>query len=169
MFVFLGLVITNGYFTRDRACIREVAEGLRECGVNEVLLSVDAFHQEAIPLECVREFATDIMRAGIPLRLQPAWLVGENDDNEYNLKTREILSRMKDTGAVIGEGNVIFPEGNARIFLAEYFKEKSPENPYIEDPCRVKCLSIEPNGDLLGKNLHDMGIEEILTGYTPEA
>ena len=50
-------VITNGYFSKDEARIHEVAEGLAACGVNDVLLSVDAFHQETIPLETVRKFA----------------------------------------------------------------------------------------------------------------
>ena len=43
-------VITNGYFSKNGDKIREVAERLAACGVNDLLLSVDAFHQETIPL-----------------------------------------------------------------------------------------------------------------------
>ena len=43
-------VITNGYFSKNADRIREVAERLAACGVNDLLLSVDAFHQETIPL-----------------------------------------------------------------------------------------------------------------------
>ena len=85
-------VITNGYFSKNAEKICEVAERLAECGVNDLLLSVDAFHQETIPLETVKVFATEAKKNGIPIRLQPAWLVSKTDDNPYNRKTREILN-----------------------------------------------------------------------------
>ena len=52
-------VITNGYFSKDATKIAEVAALLAECGVNNLLLSADAFHQEFIPLEPVRTFALE--------------------------------------------------------------------------------------------------------------
>ena len=161
-------VITNGYFTRDFAKIREVAEGLLECGVNDLLLSVDAFHQETIPLDVVRSFAGEVKRLGIPTHLQPAWLVSPDDDNPYNRRTREILDSFADIGLYPNEGNVIFPEGNALKYLAEYFESTTPENPYIDDPCNVKCLSFDPNGDVLNGNIYKNDIMEILRDYAPE-
>ena len=65
-------VITNGYFSKNAEKIREVAEQLVACGVNDLLLSVDAFHQETIPLCLVKQFATEAKKCGIPIRLQPA-------------------------------------------------------------------------------------------------
>ena len=50
-------VITNGCFSRNDERMREVAEGLFKCGVNDLLISVDAFHQETVPLATVRTFA----------------------------------------------------------------------------------------------------------------
>ena len=67
----------------------------------------------------------------------------------------------------VGEGNVVFPEGNALKYLAEYFADYAPENPYIEDPCDVKCLSFSPNGDILGGNIYENDIVDIIKGYTP--
>lgn len=46
-------IITNGYFSRDERKIEKVAEALCASGVNDVLLSVDVFHQEYIPLKPV--------------------------------------------------------------------------------------------------------------------
>ena len=160
-------VITNGCFSKNAEKIREVAERLAACGVNALCLSVDAFHQETIPLEIVKTFATEAKKCGIPIRLQPAWLVSATDDNPYNVKTREILDSFAEMSLPIGEGNVIFPEGNARKFLAEYFTDELPENPYTEDPCNVKCLSFEPNGDVLGGNVYGRDIMEIIKDYTP--
>ena len=160
-------VITNGYFSKNSHKIREVAERLAECGVNDLLLSVDAFHQETIPLDVVKQFAAEAKEFGIPIRFQPAWLVSATDDNPYNVRTREILGSFADMGIPVGEGNIIFPEGNALKHLAEYFTDTLPENPYAEDPRDVRCVSFEPNGDVLDGNVYERDIMEIIRDYAP--
>ena len=160
-------VITNGYFSKNADKIHEVAEQLAVCGVNDLLLSVDAFHQETIPLCLVKQFAIEAKAYGIPIRLQPAWLVSATDDNPYNRKTREILDSFADMGIFEHEGNVIFPEGNALKYLSEYFTDDHPENPYVEDPRDVRCVSFEPNGNVLGGNVYERDIMEIIRDYLP--
>ena len=161
-------VITNGYFSKDPTRIRQVCEALARCGVNDLLLSVDAFHQETIPLKVVSLFAAEAKAAGIPLRLQPAWLVSAKDENPYNRKTRDILHSFAPMELTVGEGNVVFPEGNALKYLAEYFTDTRPENPYVEDPYDLYCLSVSPNGDLLGGNLYQQDVLEIIREYVPK-
>ena len=158
-------VITNGYFSKNGDKIREVAERLAACGVNDLLLSVDVFHQETIPLDVVKQFAADAKACGIPIRLQPAWLVSTTDDNPYNRKTREILDSFADMDITANEGNIIFPEGNALKYLAEYFTDELPENPYFEDPRDMRCVSFSPNGDVLGGNVYRKDIMEIIKDY----
>ena len=160
-------VITNGYFSKNADRIREVAERLAACGVNDLLLSVDAFHQETIPLDVVKQFAAEAKACGIPIRLQPAWLVSVTDDNPYNRKTREILDSFGDMEISVNDGNVIFPEGNALKYLAEYFTHTLPENPYVEDPRDVRCVSFSPNGDVLSGNVYRNDIMEIIKDYAP--
>ena len=160
-------IITNGYFSKNADKIREVAEGLAACGVNDLLLSVDAFHQETIPLDVVKQFAAEAKARGIPIRLQPAWLVSATDDNPYNRKTSEILDSFADMEIRENEGNVIFPEGNALKYLAEYFTDERPENPYVEDLHDVRCVSFEPNGNVLGGNIYERDIMAIITDYAP--
>ena len=160
-------VITNGYFSKDVDKIRAVAQGLSECGVNDLLLSVDAFHQETIPLDIVRAFAEEIKKCGVPIRLQPAWLVSLTDDNPYNRRTREILESFADMKIPVGEGNIVFPEGNALVYLSEYFDGGSYENPYLEAARDIRTLSVSPNGDLLGGNVYRQDIMEIIKKYTP--
>ena len=160
-------VITNGYFSKNTDRIREVAEQLAACGVNDLLLSVDAFHQETIPLDAVELFAAELQKNGVYVRLQPAWLVSPTDDNPYNRKTRVLLDSFRDMGILENEGNVIFPEGNARKYLAEYFKDEVPENPYVEDPRDVKCISFSANGDVLGGNVYRCDIMKLIEEYEP--
>ena len=160
-------VITNGYFSRNTDRMREVAQQLAACGVNDLLLSVDAFHQETIPLDVAKTFAREAVTCGIPLRLSPAWLVSATDDNPYNRKTREILASFADLPISLGEGNVIFPEGNARKYLAAYFTDTPPQNPYVEDPRDVRCVSFLPHGDVLSGNVYRQDVMEILKEYAP--
>ena len=160
-------VITNGYFSKNIDNIRKVVQNLAACGVNDLLLSVDAFHQETIPLDVVRSFATEAKARGIPIRLQPAWLVSAADDNSYNRKTREILNSFADLNISENEGNIVFPEGSARKYLAEFFTDALPENPYTEDPRDVCCVSFEPNGDVLGGNVYKCDIMKIIEDYQP--
>lgn len=160
-------LITNGYFSQNSEEIALVAERLSACGVNDLLLSVDAFHQETIPLDVVKRFAYEVKKRGIPTYLQPAWLVNECDDNPYNCKTRELLASFGELDIAANEGNIIFPEGNALRYLAEYFKNSIPENPYIEDPFDVRCVSVAANGNVFGGNLYCNDIMDLIETYQP--
>ena len=160
-------IITNGYFSKDAARIREVVRRLAESGVNDLRLSADAFHQEYIPLEPIKIFAEEAKAAGIPIRIQPAWLVSRDDGNEYNIRTKQIISEFAELGIKEADGNVIFPEGNALKYFAEYFADSAPDNPYVEDPADVRCISFDPDGTALGGNIYDTDIMEILKKYTP--
>lgn len=161
-------LITNGFVTSDSEKIQRIAERLFECGVNDLILSVDAFHQETIPIEVVKSFAEKAKNAKIPIRLQPAWLIAPSDENEFNQKTRALLGLFSELAIPVSEGNVIFPEGNARQYLAEYWKEgECPKNPYEEDPFDLRCLSVAANGDVLNGNLYREDILSIIKGYVP--
>lgn len=161
-------LITNGYFTKDGAVMKSVADGLKNCGVNDLLLSVDAFHQQTIPLDTVRLFAEAVLKVEIPVRVQPAWLVSPDADNPYNLRTREILDEFSRTGIKANEGNIVFPAGNALKYLGEYFDaDKTYENPYKEDPASVRAICFSANGDILGGNIYNKDIRDILADYSP--
>ncbi|MBO4379040.1 MAG: radical SAM protein [Clostridia bacterium] len=160
-------LITNGYFSRDPERIAKVAQDLAASGVNDLLLSVDAFHQEYIPLEPVLHFAECAINAGIPVRLQPAWLVSTEDDNPYNIRTKEVLRAFEHLNIPAGTGDVIFPSGNALKYLKEYFDENTATSPYEEDPRDIRTLSFSPNGGILNGNVYKTDILEIMETYQP--
>ncbi len=162
-------LITNGYFSKDFDKIKFVAQRIIESGVNEILLSVDAFHQETIPLEYVMEFAKTVNTADVDFKVQPAWLVSPEADNPYNCKTREILAEFNHMGIETNEGNVIFPSGNALKYLSEYFDlNKEIKNPYDEDPTDIRAICFSANGDILGSNIYKQDVIEILSSYSPK-
>lgn len=162
-------IITNGFFSRDPEKITHCAERLVESGANAILLSADSFHQETIPLEPVMKFAEACLKAGAEdIRLNPAWLISPDDPNPYNLETRRIVSEFEKLGISSAKGNVIFPQGNARIYLADYFDLSAPAvNPYDEDPSDLHSVSVSPDGSLLGGNIYREDILDILERYAP--
>ena len=162
-------IITNGYFSCNKDIITSTAKKIAECGANDVLLSVDAFHQETIPLDTVLLFACEILRCNVPVRTQPAWLVNREHDNKYNNITHSLLARFEEIGIPQNEGNVIFPSGNALKYLNHYFDaETIPQNPYVEDPYNIKTVSFDPDGSVLGENCYNKDIIDILSDYDPK-
>lgn len=162
-------LITNGYFSKDFDRINLVAKKIIESGINEILLSVDAFHQETIPLEYVKAFAKAIKDKDVKLLVHPAWLVSLKADNPYNNKTREILYEFAQIGIATSAGNIIFPSGNALKYLSEYFDLSTEQkSPYYEDPTDVRAICFSANGEILGSNIHQQDIDEILSSYMPK-
>lgn len=174
-------IITNGYFSRDERKIDKMAEALCAAGVNDILLSVDVFHQEYIPLEPVILFAEALVKHSIPsLRVQPAWLVNETHDNPYNAETKRLMKLFLDKGIRANEGNDIFPAGNALKYLAEWFSPPDKIDlsvpcgsaPYTSRPDTIGCFCINPNGDVrlcsitIG-NIYHQNVLDIVDGYDP--
>ncbi len=162
-------LITNGFFCKDKEKIKEAAARLVQSGVNGILLSVDAFHQETIPLCYVKEFAMAVKDTGTPFRINPAWLVSRENDNPYNNRTAEILKEFEAIGVPAHEGNVIFPSGNALKYLGEYFDpEEKYIDPYEEDSYDIRTVSVSADGAVLGGNIYQTDILEIVKRYRPE-
>lgn len=162
-------LITNGFFSKDKESIKTVAMRLAQSGVNSILLSVDAFHQETIPLKPVKDFAKAVQSAGIPLRAHPAWLVNKNAENLYNQRTYKILKEFEPMGIPVSEGNDIMPSGNALKYLSEYYDlTRKYISPYTENPKDVRSICICPNGDVLGGNIYQSDIADIIKNYVPE-
>ncbi len=161
-------LITNGFFSWEQERIREVVHSLAESGVNQILLSADAFHQETIPLETVLHFGERVIKEGIPVKMNPAYLVSREHDNPYNIRTREILGAFAEINILTSDGNVIFPAGNARKYLGEYFEDGAEYvNPYDEDPADLHTVSFNPDGSALGGNINRDHILDIIAAYRP--
>jgi len=163
-------LITNGFFSRNEQKIHIVAENLAKSGVNDILLSVDVFHQEFIPIEPVLSFAKAVFSLKIAnFRVHPAWLVSETSENEYNNKTREILVKFNEIGIRASSGNVIFPKGNALKYFREYFDLSiEHKSPYTEDPTNVRAICVVPNGNIFDRNIYETDVLEILDKYVPK-
>lgn len=173
-------LITNGCFSRDKNRINEVTRMLEEKGVNDILLSVDCFHVEKLPLEWVRQFAESLKKNyNGNLHLQPSWVRDRNEDNPYNIKTKECLEYFSDLNIECNEGDIIFLQGNAVKYLSEYFEKKEidlnfkcGEALYSSDLRNINEISIDSNGDVIPcnfsiGNIYKKNIIEIIKDYNP--
>jgi len=175
-------LITNGYFSKNEQTIETVAQNLCNAGINGIMLSVDAFHQEYIPLRPVLHFAQAIIKNAPILRAHPAWLVNEQHDNEYNSKTHHLLKIFADMGIEISRGNNIAPSGSAVKYLSDYLPLPGEidlsipcgQNPYTARPDQIECVHIMPNGDMMHcafklGNIVTEDALDILDNYNPYA
>jgi len=172
-------ILTSGFFTNSTEKSGLVANALADAGVNDLLLSVDSFHQEHIPVEPVYQFARDIINAKIPnATLYPAWLVSKEHQNPYNAKTKELLKRFSDLPISVDEyENQIALVGHAAKLLGEYY-EQPRLNLSVEEPHKcsevlsVTNVSIVPNGDLMVcgfviGNIYEEDVLDIIARYNP--
>lgn len=60
----------------------------------------------------------------------------------------------------------VFQNGNALKYLGEYLdKNIEYHNPYVEDARNMKTISFSANGDVLGGNIYDNSIFDIINSY----
>ncbi|WP_192929866.1 radical SAM protein [Alkaliphilus serpentinus] len=173
-------LITNGYFSKNDERLMSDASLLKKSGVNNLLLSVDVFHQEIIPFEAVYSFAKCVKKVGIHgVQLHPAWVLNEEYYSHYNLITKEILARFTDLKIPVSNGNNIFMAGNAVEYLAEYYdkpqldlSDSCGSMPYTEPLTNITSIQVIPDGNVMVcgfviGNIYNESIEEIVSRYNP--
>ncbi|MCK8058949.1 MULTISPECIES: radical SAM protein [unclassified Fusibacter] len=174
-------LITNGFFTKDRSTIKKVAQNLATCGITSICVSVDAFHQETIPIELVEYFIQSLLEADFNnIHLHPAWVVNKEHDNPYNKETKRLLRQLAPLQVNESNGNTITLKGNAKKYLSDYYTPsvtdlsvKCGEMKYANSLDDVRFLSIQPNGDIelckafkIG-NVQTETVKEMLLTYNP--
>jgi MoaA/NifB/PqqE/SkfB family radical SAM enzyme len=90
-------VITNSYWAKTKGIAGKKLQELNEAGLTQITFSVDAFHQEFIPLENVINAiisATNIDFDNI--WIDSYFIADVNAVNPYNDKNREILKNLEE-------------------------------------------------------------------------
>jgi len=175
-------LITNGFFNLNNNDIFKIVTSLIEAGVNQIFLSVDAFHQEHIPIKYVETFIENVLSTGFRnILLHPAWLVDKENSNDFNIKTCHIIDKLKMKFNIsVSNGNIIIPAGYSRNLLGDYYKninfdisKSCGEIPYTNSLVNIKNLRFLPNGNInicrgvcIG-NIFEDRIEDIINGYSP--
>ncbi len=176
-------VLSNGFWAKDRddRKIDWIAKKLIKAGLNSLHLSVDAFHQEYIPLEIPLIVAKKMLSFGVEdVKFSPRWLISKDHINQYNLKTIEILKEVESSGLPFVKGDVIQARGNALKNFSDLLVKvdiegnKTCQEIYPEFSLdNIRNLCVSPIGDIIicnniiiGNALED-DIIEILESYSP--
>jgi hypothetical protein len=174
-------MITNAGWPQSELDFRSVAFRLAKSGVTRILISVDSFHQQFIPLDVVKRNVQSLIYAGIAeLEWNPCWLISRDHDNLWNNRTKEILEELRPSGVTEAAGNVVQPLGNALANLAEFMPSRAllplgicEDVPYAQRLDEISSLSVEPDGSVAVCKAFAIGnagiqdISRILRRYDP--
>ncbi|MGB9134323.1 MAG: hypothetical protein WCC63_01875, partial [Candidatus Bathyarchaeia archaeon] len=145
-------MITNGAWGKSKEAPERLAVKLKNAGLTTVDISVDAFHQQHIPLQLPRNAAAGQLRAGVE---EVVWNVAVVESlkaaNEYDEKTARILKELEPVGIETHTVKIV-PIGRALQNLRRYFDPSS-----LTEPCDMapitgntltnpKSVCIEPSG-----------------------
>jgi len=174
-------VITNAGCPRSAEKFRKVAFGLADSGVNSIHISIDAFHQEYIPLDIIEQNVQSLVNAGIDqLKWNPCWVISKEHNNSWNRHTKSILQALSHLSVTESSGNVVQPDGNALIWLKDFVPPMIPEPvgscgdmPYTGRLDDIRGISVEPDGQIavctefyIG-NAHERDMIDMLGAYDP--
>lgn len=147
-------MLTNGFWGRNEKEAEELANKLKNSGLNCLGISVDAFHQQHIPIEHPRNAAAAAVSAGIE---QVAWNVAVLDaldgGNKYDRKTARILKILEPLG-IEAHIHRVLPVGRAAKNLWRDFKREPLEGPCTSDPIlgndltNIQSITVEPSGEV---------------------
>ncbi|MFX0091157.1 MAG: radical SAM protein [Candidatus Hodarchaeota archaeon] len=94
-------VITNSYWAKTQVVAKEKLIELKEAGLTRITFSFDAFHQEYIPVENVKNAIISAVNIGFDkLWVDSYFLGGLNADNIYNNSTRnarKVIENLKES------------------------------------------------------------------------
>ncbi|GAI08962.1 unnamed protein product, partial [marine sediment metagenome] len=134
-------MITNGVWGKNKATAEKIARKLKAAGVNDLNISVDAFHLQFIPLEYPRNAALSSLKAGIEnVTWNVAVIDSINASNEYDKKTAQILKTLQPIGLDIGTVRIV-PAGRAIQNLRQYLTPTSLYGPCEEEPLEGNTLT----------------------------
>jgi len=167
-------LITNGFWGKNPEKAKTLTSKLKEAGVTDILISVDAFHLPYIPLDGSHNSAIASLEAGIKrVRWNVAILESIDAPNRYDKQTKEILKILAPLNLEI-HFNKVWPQGRAIKNLKNFFPKQS-----LKDDCPEKettlvnpnCISLDPAGwasicwNMAIGNAKKVPLSKLLTRY----
>lgn len=168
-------IITNGYWTKSRERTLEIAEMLKESNVNNILVSVDAFHQEYLDFDHVKFTILKLAELNFhSLKMNPCWYDSPDGHNKYDRETRSLLRELLQMGVKTARGNVMFPDQGATANFPERFTRKldfsgkcCTDVPYMNFPDQVDTVCLDADGTVSICNGRKYSFERFISDYDP--
>ncbi len=142
---------TNGFWGKNDRVAKKYAQKLKEAGLTRMGFSIDAFHEEFIPLDVVRGAIRATLEAGIEwVGLVVKYIGSENEKNIFNDRTGEIsdvFSKEFDSCQLIKAE--ICVTGRAANQLVNYYSLETLASPALGQRCqniRIPIFMVDPHG-----------------------
>jgi hypothetical protein len=179
-------VFTNGYWATDEDIARRRLAGLQAAGLDYILFSVDAFHQDRIPLERIAIGIDAAQELGYStVEIDNRYLGAPELDNAFNRRTRANMTRLAE---LCNLSEVTVHQGPARMVgraVDELSHLAASQSPALDacplpgylggDLRAVTGVEIHPGGwvnlcaGLALGNTHERPLDRILADYDPDA
>ena len=118
-------IITNGYWAKDDHSTEKKLQELKRAGLTCITLSVDAFHQEHVPIESAKRAIKWSRALGFEeVAVDSYYLGSEKDDNHFNAETQRILVELQAFTDVHFSRYPLRLEGRAAEVLSSYLKPR---------------------------------------------
>jgi hypothetical protein len=180
------LVFTNGFWATDLDSAKQRLSGLQEAGLNQILFSVDSFHQSYVSLERIAVGITASRELGFgTIEVDNRFLAGPEADNRHDRATRDLMARLAglcDLSGVHRHGGPSRIVGRASDELGHELPKQSafpgpcPLPDYLGGDLRGPTgVEIHPGGwvnlceGLALGNARHVPLSEMLEGYAAEA
>jgi len=167
-------LITNGFWGTNLEEAKKLASQLKEAGVTDVLISIDAFHLSHIPLNSSRNAALASLKLGIKnVRWNVAILENIDAPNKYDQQTKEILRFLSPLN-IEAHFNKVLPQGRAKENLRDFLPRQSLKGGCPEKETSLvnpNCISLDPAGwasicwDMAIGNAKRFPLSKLLTSY----
>ncbi len=177
------LVFTNGFWAQDLDSAKRRLSALQEAGLNQILFSVDSFHQAYVPLERIGVGITAARDLGYEtIEIDNRFLVGPDSGNPRDRTTVELMERLPSLcdlkgvnlhsgpSRIIGRGS---DELSGGLRKQRAFPVSCPLPDYLGGDLRAPTsVEIHPEGwvnlceGLALGNAQHTGLGEILEGYS---
>lgn len=150
---------TNGFWGKNESIAKEYALKLKKAGLYRISFSVDAFHQEFISIDTIKQAIRAAHEAGIEwIAVLSQYLGSQDEKNVFNEKTKamtdELSKEFEFFHQINSELNVM---GRAASELTSYF----PMTALPSERClvfKIPMFMIDPNGWVFHHSCHGICI-----------
>lgn len=106
-------VITNGFWADGPGKTQARLRALKNAGLTAITFSVDAFHQEFVPFERIKQGTVSAVQAGLETHVDSYFLPPSRAHHEHDAETRRYLNILGTIAGLLFSENPLRFEGRA--------------------------------------------------------
>jgi hypothetical protein len=174
-------IITNAFWADTTEHAKYWVKELQQAGLSMLVMSVDVFHAEWVPVANLRRAGVAAREAGLRVLWNVSLLERRGRRLPEDQQSWEIVDSLRDISEEINDNNEVIPAGRAlENFESLYVRKPGiPAGPcpgpcYATDIVAPTVLTLFPNGDVWAcwgltiGNVKHASLAELIRDYDPE-